>query len=326
MSASENWTITMIELPGVIEGGMPGRNGQRKPGTTRGSPRRSRTAKASRISRLAVKSRCACEWGGWGRLSDDGPGQHNPDPSEGPWGGGLPTLYGGALAPNRPDLSGIFVDTNAMHEGRADSGAAGLPVWLLRPDADHADWQARAAGATGPRRAVLDRAVRTLPTFGTGAGSSAGGDVCAGCFDAQGEGDHRGTVRPQLFGVLDQRNEPAAGREPGTICRPSVGRSLPLSDPRRTLRAGARGRRDRQPGGIDRDRYRLGRPPPGAGGRARQSREPFQLARFPIGTEGARSPWGRVCRRRRSRRPAGSAARGSGGSGLPALVDQRVRR
>jgi hypothetical protein len=36
----------MIELPGVIESGMPGRNGQRKPGTTRGSPRRSRTAKA----------------------------------------------------------------------------------------------------------------------------------------------------------------------------------------------------------------------------------------------------------------------------------------
>jgi type I restriction enzyme, R subunit len=41
-----------------------------------------------RISRSAAKSRCACEWGGWGRLSDDGPGQNNPDPSEGPWGGG----------------------------------------------------------------------------------------------------------------------------------------------------------------------------------------------------------------------------------------------
>jgi hypothetical protein len=67
---------------------MSGRNAQRKLGTTRGSPRRSRTAKASRISRRAVKSRCACEWGGWGRLSDDGPGQHNPDPSEDPWGCG----------------------------------------------------------------------------------------------------------------------------------------------------------------------------------------------------------------------------------------------
>ena len=82
---------TMTELPGVREGGMPGRNGQRKPGTTRGSPRRSRTAKALRISRHAVKSRCARGWGGWGRLSDDGSRQHNSDRSEDPWGGGRPT-------------------------------------------------------------------------------------------------------------------------------------------------------------------------------------------------------------------------------------------
>src|SRR5271167_451639 len=70
--------VAMFEVPGVGEDGMSGRNVQRKLGTTRGSPRRSRTAKASRISRRAVKSRCACEWGGWGRLSDDGPGQNNP--------------------------------------------------------------------------------------------------------------------------------------------------------------------------------------------------------------------------------------------------------
>ena len=44
------------------------------------------TAKASRISRETVKSGCAREWGGWGRLSVDGPGQNNPDRSEGPWG------------------------------------------------------------------------------------------------------------------------------------------------------------------------------------------------------------------------------------------------
>jgi hypothetical protein len=91
MSASLVWNFKDVELPGVVEDGMPGRNGQRKPGTARGSPRRSRTAKASRISRRAVKSRCACERGGWGRLSDDGPGHYNPDPSEGPWGGGEPT-------------------------------------------------------------------------------------------------------------------------------------------------------------------------------------------------------------------------------------------
>ena len=103
MSTSVHWTETTIELSGVREGGMSGRNEQRKPGTTRGSPRRSRTAKASRISRRAVKSRCACEWDGWGRLSDDGPGHYNPDPSEDPWGGGLITLQGGARSSLRPD-------------------------------------------------------------------------------------------------------------------------------------------------------------------------------------------------------------------------------
>jgi hypothetical protein len=95
--------LAMIELPGVIESGMPRRNGQRKPGTTRGSPRRSRTAKALRISRSAVKSRCARGWGGWGRLSDDGSRQHNSDRSEDPWGGGLPHLHGGARSRAHPD-------------------------------------------------------------------------------------------------------------------------------------------------------------------------------------------------------------------------------
>jgi hypothetical protein len=44
--------LTGVELPGVIEDGMPGRNGQRKPGTARGWPRRSRTAEAAHISRI----------------------------------------------------------------------------------------------------------------------------------------------------------------------------------------------------------------------------------------------------------------------------------
>ena len=114
-----------IELPGVGEDGMPGRNGQRKPGTARGSPRRSRTAKASRISRYAAKSGCACEWGGWGRLSDDGSGQHNPDPSEDPWGGGLPNLHGGASTRNRPDTARdhrLPSDARRMDANRAGSG------------------------------------------------------------------------------------------------------------------------------------------------------------------------------------------------------------
>jgi len=108
----------MIELSGVIEDGMPGQNGQRKPGTTRGSPRRSRTAKASHISRHAAKLRCACEWGGWGRLSVDGSGQHNPNPSEGPWGGGLPILRGGASASQRPGSVRDHRFDNVMHEER----------------------------------------------------------------------------------------------------------------------------------------------------------------------------------------------------------------
>ena len=65
---------------------MSPQNAQRKHGTTRGSPRRSRTAKASGITGGAGKSRRAGEWDGWGRLSRDGPGQNNPDRSEGPWG------------------------------------------------------------------------------------------------------------------------------------------------------------------------------------------------------------------------------------------------
>ena len=79
-----NWVQTADAIPGVVEDGMSGRNVQRKHGTARGLD-------ASRISRKAVKSRCTFEWGGWGRISGDGPGQNNPDRSEGPWGrAGIP--------------------------------------------------------------------------------------------------------------------------------------------------------------------------------------------------------------------------------------------
>jgi hypothetical protein len=81
-----NWVQAAAELPGVVEGDMSRENAQRKHGTTGGSPRWAHPAKASRISRRAVKSRCAGQWGGWGRVSVAGPGQQNPDRSEGPWG------------------------------------------------------------------------------------------------------------------------------------------------------------------------------------------------------------------------------------------------
>jgi hypothetical protein len=87
--STKSWAGAVGGAPGILEDDMQRRNSQRKPGTTRGSPRRravGRTARASRINRAAAKSRCAGEWGGWGRLSDDGPGHYNPDRSEGPWG------------------------------------------------------------------------------------------------------------------------------------------------------------------------------------------------------------------------------------------------
>jgi hypothetical protein len=57
---------------------------------------KSGTAKISGINRAAAKSGCACEWGAWGQLSEDGPGQHNPDRSEGPWGRAEYRSRGGA--------------------------------------------------------------------------------------------------------------------------------------------------------------------------------------------------------------------------------------
>src|SRR5262249_43741325 len=115
--ASKFWTDTMIELPGVKEDGMPGRNGQRKPGTTRGSPRRSRTAKALRISRLTVKSRCARGWGGWGRLSDDGSRQHNSGLARTPGGEAHPNLQGGAGSSARPDTVGDLQSATRCAKG-----------------------------------------------------------------------------------------------------------------------------------------------------------------------------------------------------------------
>jgi hypothetical protein len=76
------------EHPGVPEGDMLRQqaNESTEPLVGRLGAAVWRTARAARISRSAVKSSCACEWGAWGRLSVDGPGHYNPDRSEGPWG------------------------------------------------------------------------------------------------------------------------------------------------------------------------------------------------------------------------------------------------
>ena len=83
--------------------------------------KRSRTAKASRVSCHAVKSRCARGWGGWGRLSDDGSRQHNSGQSEDPWGGGLPHLHGGARSSARPDTARDYRCRNEARERRTQT-------------------------------------------------------------------------------------------------------------------------------------------------------------------------------------------------------------
>ena len=110
------------EVPGVVESDMSRQNGQRKHGTTRGSPRRSRTAKTSHISSCAVKLRRACEWGGWGRLSDDGPGHYNLDRSEGPWGRAQARM---AVRCRATDLTLIRVSRYGYraHEGRMQTNS-----------------------------------------------------------------------------------------------------------------------------------------------------------------------------------------------------------
>jgi len=98
---------------------MRAKSVQRKLGTTRGRPRRTRTAKASRINRTAAKWRCAGEWGGWGRISEDGPGHYNPVRSEGPWGRATPCRSNSGEPPVRPsDTERNKVSSLGVHEGR----------------------------------------------------------------------------------------------------------------------------------------------------------------------------------------------------------------
>jgi hypothetical protein len=106
---------------------------QRKHGTTHGSPRRKRTARASCISRESAKSRCAREWGGWGRLSDDGPRQHNSDRSEGPWGRAADRLHGSAPKHIVPDTEQGIAMVAEEHEGRRQTDVLGKPRLTVRP-------------------------------------------------------------------------------------------------------------------------------------------------------------------------------------------------
>src|SRR5260370_17204799 len=80
------------------------------------------------------------------------------------------------------------------------------------------------------------------------------------------------------------------------------------------------GRRDPEPGGAGRDRRRLGRPAPGARRRARQPREPLELARFPRRAQGARPLRRRVRCLGRPSGAQGGDPRGAARGGLAALL------
>ena len=129
-----NWVKAADELPGVPEDDMSIKDSQRKHGTSCGWPRRKRTARASRISRRAVKSGCAHKWGGWGRLSVNGPRQNNSDRSEGPW--GRATEVARTEVHKRvasPDTERGRDAASGGHEGRRQTGRGGVCAPPGRP-------------------------------------------------------------------------------------------------------------------------------------------------------------------------------------------------
>ncbi len=93
-------------------------------------------------------------------------------------------------------LEAEMTDALGAEKSARTGRPARLPLRLLHPHARHPGRQARVARAAGSRRPVLDRAFRALSTLRAGVGGDAGRDVRAGRFDPQGQGDHRGVLRP----------------------------------------------------------------------------------------------------------------------------------
>ena len=73
------------------------------------------------------------------------------------------------------------------------------------------------------------------------------GDVCARCVDAQGEEDHRGTVRLSVLGLDDLQYRQAPGRAVAGLCPAPARRTVSLCDRRCAIREGARQRGDALP-------------------------------------------------------------------------------
>jgi hypothetical protein len=87
LSMKPGWKQSM-DPPGTDEDGRVRRNAGESSEPLVGGPGRPvvGTAQAAHITCRAGKLWRASEWSGWGRISVDGAGQHNPGRSEGPWG------------------------------------------------------------------------------------------------------------------------------------------------------------------------------------------------------------------------------------------------
>jgi hypothetical protein len=86
-----------------------------------------RPAKATGISRSAAKSRCVRKGDGWGRLSDEGAGQHNPCWSEGPWGKAMSVACTVVL--DRADGSGSERRSHVATASTKDGGKLRVLDW-----------------------------------------------------------------------------------------------------------------------------------------------------------------------------------------------------
>jgi hypothetical protein len=150
-------------LSGDKEGGMSRRDERRKHGTTRGSPRPAGTAKAWRITGTAGKSRRACEWGGWGRISVDGPGQNNPDRSEGPWGRAIQVARMAVFhRANGSDTERKTRDGCGEHEGGGKPGDVMIRRRKGRPRSTGQPWSRT---GENPPYGILGGAVETSASF-----------------------------------------------------------------------------------------------------------------------------------------------------------------
>ena len=120
-------------------------------------------------------------------------------------------------------LEAEMTEALGRREGRALSRPARLPLRLLLAHSHHSCGQARTARTARPGRALLDFDSSSVISARTGARGDFGRDVRAGRLDPEGQGDHRGTLRPFSFSAsaisainkrLDESLEAFAGRPP----------------------------------------------------------------------------------------------------------------